>query len=244
MRRIVPGVLHLDAMRISNVFLFDGGPGDRWLVDCGHPLELPVLLAELLLAGLRPRDLTGVVLTHRHSDHAGNARFLQRRGARVAAHERDAAILAGEAPRGMLSRGRGTLIAGIICHIENRFPAAQVHADSRLGDGDRVGGFEIHAATGHTEGSVLLRHEASGCLATGDSLLAAYPPLTVRAGLALAYPSYSVDCARSHDAVVRFHEGPVRYDHLLPGHGRPLCGGARERVVRFLAERTPSATDR
>lgn len=75
----------------SNVFLLDGGPGDRWLVDTGHWSERLSLLVALRRRGLSPRDLTpGVLLTHLHSNHAGNARFLQRQGVRIHAHRRDA----------------------------------------------------------------------------------------------------------------------------------------------------------
>ncbi|HRG97381.1 MAG TPA: MBL fold metallo-hydrolase, partial [Polyangiaceae bacterium] len=93
---MIEGIRHLSRLRVSNVFLLDGGRGDRWLVDTGHWAERATLLWELRRSGLGPRDLTGVLLTHRHSDHAGNASFLRERfGVKVYAHREDARVLEG-----------------------------------------------------------------------------------------------------------------------------------------------------
>ena len=87
MKPVVEAIRHLSRLRVSNVFVLDGARGDRWLIDTGHWSERATLLWELRRAGLRPSDLTGVLLTHRHSDHAGNAAFLQRRyGIAIYAH--------------------------------------------------------------------------------------------------------------------------------------------------------------
>ena len=75
----VTGPIHrLRGLVVSNVWLLDGGRGDRWLVDTGHPIERLTLLAGLRRTGFSPRELSGVLITHRHCDHAGNAGFLRR----------------------------------------------------------------------------------------------------------------------------------------------------------------------
>ncbi len=235
MRTVVAPIRHLRRLVVSNVFLVDGGAGSRWLIDTGHPAERLTLLAELRSAGLGPRDLTGVLLTHRHSDHAGNAAFLQRRyGVPVHAHRADAEILARRAPRPRLAKGEGSLMAGVFAAIENRWPAARVEVDRALDDGDAVAGMEVHWVPGHTEGSVFYLHEPTGALLTGDTLLTAHPPLTIRRGLAAPYPSYTVDLAQAHASLAAFHQKVARYEHVLAGHGPPLVGGARERVLAFL----------
>src|SRR4051812_4873420 len=189
--RVIAGVKHLRLVLISNVYLLDGGAGDRWLVDPGHWSERASLLVELRRAGLVPSDLSGVLLTHRHSDHAGNARFLQRRfGVRIFAHRQDAEVLAGLAPRERLVRGAGTRLAGYIAEFENRWPA-RVAVDRALDDGDTIGGLEVHWIPGHTEGSVFYRHASTRSLLTGDSLLTAVPPLVLRRGFALPYVTFT-----------------------------------------------------
>lgn len=239
MRSIVAPFRHLHRLRVSNVFLLDGGRGDRWLVDTGHVAERGTLLLELWAAGIAPRDLTGVLLTHRHSDHAGNAAFLQRLGVRIFAHRADAAVLAGDAPRPRLSRGAGSALAGVFAAVENVFPASRVVVDRALDDGDTVAGMEVHGVPGHTEGSVFYRHAASGCLCSGDMLLTAHPPLTIRRGLAAPYPSFTADMDRAFASLRSFHDAGVPYENLLAGHGPPLLGRARDRVLALLDTSPP-----
>lgn len=235
MRTVLAPIRHLHRLRISNVYVLDGGPGDVWIVDTGHVAERLTLLLELRSAGIRPRDVTGVLLTHRHSDHAGNAAFLQRRyGVPVYAHRADAEVLAGTRPRPRLTRGEGNALAGLFARVENRWPAASLVVDRALEDGDTIAGLEVHWVPGHTDGSVFYRHATTGVLLSGDTLLTAHPPLTLRRGLATPYPSFTTDMARAHASIRAFHARAFAYDHLLAGHGPPLLGGARDRVLALL----------
>jgi glyoxylase-like metal-dependent hydrolase (beta-lactamase superfamily II) len=238
MRPVAPGLHQLDRLRISNAYLLEGPGGDRWLVDCAHRLERWRLLAELRRSGLRPSDLAGVLLTHRHSDHAGNARFLQERfGIPIAAHRADAEILAGRQSRPRLHRRAGTRIAGAFAVLENRWPARHLEVDHALEDGDTVGGLEVHWMPGHTPGSVFYRHAPTRALLSGDTIVTAIPPLTVREGLSLPYSSFTDDMEQALTSLAGFHARRVAYEHLLPGHGRPLIGGARGTVLAFLQEK-------
>jgi glyoxylase-like metal-dependent hydrolase (beta-lactamase superfamily II) len=236
MRRVVGSFYHLDALRFANVYLFDGGAGDRWLVDTGHPLERAKLLLELRRSGLSPADLRGALLTHRHSDHAGNAAFLQRQfGVRVFAHQADAAVLAGSSPRARLARGEGSLVAGAFAWLENLWPA-RVRVDYPLSGGEVVAGLEVHWVPGHTEGSVFFRHAPTLSLATGDTLMTAHPPLAVRRGLSLPYSTFTQNMDQALESLRAFHQGDYPYEHLLPGHGPPVSGGARAQVLQFLGD--------
>lgn len=240
MRSVIGSIHHFSRMIISNVFLLDGGPGDRWLVDSGHWSERVTLLWELRRAGMRPDDLTGVLLTHRHSDHAGNAAFLQRHGVKVYAHRRDADVLAGAAPRPWLgTRAGGTTLALLLAQFENFAPAARLHVDRALDDGDAIAGLEVHWMPGHTEGSVFYRHEPTRSLFSGDMLLAALPPLTIVQRMAMPYPTFTTDMARALDSLRAFHHRAIPYDNLLAGHGRPILGGARDTALRLIDGTAP-----
>jgi len=238
LKPVVGSIRHLSRLVVSNVFLLDGPRGDRWLVDTGHWAERATLLWELRRAGLRPADLTGVLLTHRHSDHAGNAAFLQRRyGVKIYAHRDDARVLEGAAERPRLRPGSGaTVLARFFAQVENLLPAAGLRVDHALEGGETVAGLEVHAVPGHTDGSVFYRHESTSSLLSGDMLLAAFPPLTIVQGMALPYPSYATDLRQAYASLRAFHRSGFRYDNLLAGHGRPILGGARETALRLLAD--------
>jgi glyoxylase-like metal-dependent hydrolase (beta-lactamase superfamily II) len=56
------------------------------LVECGPGSTLPSLEVGLAKEGLSTRDITHVLLTHIHLDHAGAAGFLSRQGAKIYVH--------------------------------------------------------------------------------------------------------------------------------------------------------------
>lgn len=238
MKPVVGSIHHLSRLVVSNVFLLDGGRGDRWLVDSGHWSERAMLLWELRRAGLVPSDLTGVLLTHRHSDHAGNAAFLQRRyGVKIYAHRDDAAVLEGTVPRPLLHPERGAnVFAKVFAQIENWLPAAGLRVDRALEGGETIAGLEVHAVPGHTDGSVFYRHETTSSLLSGDMLLAALPPLTLVQGMTLPHPAYTTDLRQAYASLRSFHDRGLSYENLLAGHGRPIVGGARATALRVLAE--------
>lgn len=227
-------ILHLRRLLVSNVWLIDGGPGDRWLVDTGHWSERATLALELRRARIAPRALTGVLLTHRHSDHAGNARWLQAHGVKIYAHRADAEVLDGRRPRRTLERGEGSRLAGFLAQFENRWPV-RLTVDRALDHGESVAGLEVHWVPGHTEGSVLYRHASTRALLSGDTLLAAVPPLTVVQRMTLSYPTFSLDQAQSVASLRAFVAQGHDFAHLLAGHGRPILSDARAQCEALLA---------
>jgi glyoxylase-like metal-dependent hydrolase (beta-lactamase superfamily II) len=233
--RQVVGPLHrLRGLLVSNVFVLDGGRGDRWLIDSGHALERPMLLAGLRASGFLPRDLTGVLLTHRHSDHAGNAAYLRRaHGLRVFAHRADAAVLEGSEPCPPIVPTSGARLERMFAQIENH-TTTRVSVDRALEDGDTVGSLEVFHAPGHTAGSVLYWHAGTSSLLSGDALLAAVPPLTIVQRMALPHADYGVDFAQSIASLRRLHAHVPTYENLLAGHGRPILGGAKRIAERLL----------
>jgi glyoxylase-like metal-dependent hydrolase (beta-lactamase superfamily II) len=56
------------------------------LVECGPGSTIPQLTSALMTEGLRPADITHVLLTHIHLDHAGAAGWLARQGAEIVVH--------------------------------------------------------------------------------------------------------------------------------------------------------------
>jgi glyoxylase-like metal-dependent hydrolase (beta-lactamase superfamily II) len=109
-----------------------------------------------------------------------------------------------------------------------------LRVDRVLDEGDTAAGLEVHHVPGHTEGSVFYRHAPTACLLTGDTLLTARSPLTLVRDAMRAYDAFSMNVARAHAALDAFHDAGWHYDHVLAGHGRPLVGNARARVLRAL----------
>ncbi len=239
MRLVVAPFHRFSSLFVSNVYLLDGGKGDRWLVDCGHWTERWQLGAELRRTGLRPSELTGVLLTHRHSDHAGNAEWLQREfGVKIYAHRADAEVLGGAAERVPLGK-KGNLLERALGRVENRWPA-RVKVDRALDQGDSIAGLEVHHVPGHTEGSVFYRHASTSCLLTGDTLLTARPPLALVMDFVPPYDAYSIDLAQAHGSLDAFHAAGFPYENVLAGHGQPLIGDARSKIMRAM-DRMPRA---
>jgi len=236
-RHVIGPLFRLRGLFVSNVFVLDGGPGDRWVIDTGHALERPMVLAGLRATGFSPRELTGVLLTHRHSDHAGNAGFLRRAfGIPVVAHRRDAEVLSGERRAPRLVTTTGDRITRAFAAIEN-VTRTRVPVDRALEDGEGVGSLEVHHAPGHTAGSLLFLHAGTSSLLSGDTLLAALPPLTLRQKMCLPHPDFAEDLAQSIASLRGLHAAGVDYENLLAGHGRPILGGARRAAEALLARR-------
>ena len=56
------------------------------LVECGPGSTVPVLQAHLRSAGFAAREISDVLLTHIHLDHAGASGWLAQHGARIHVH--------------------------------------------------------------------------------------------------------------------------------------------------------------
>ncbi len=98
-----------------------------------------------------------------------------------------------------------------------------LEADLILEDGDNIGGFQVIAVPGHTDGSLALWRPQDRVLISGDALL------TDRHGAELApRQSAAADYAQTLKSAAAL--GQLGYQYLLPGHGRP-------RVVSDLASR-------
>ena len=233
-RHVLGPLYRLRGLVVSNVWVLDGGPGDRWIIDSGYALERYTVLQGLRDTGLAPSDFTGVLLTHRHSDHAGNAAFLRKKlGLRIFAHRADAEVLTGSvSPPPLVAKSRHPL-AHAFTAIEN-VTHTRVPIDGALEDGDAMGSLEVHHAPGHTAGSALFRHAATSSLLSGDALLAAVPPLTLLQRMCLPSPDFSDDLEGALDSLRRLHAADVAYENLLSGHGRPILGGARRAAERLL----------
>ncbi len=221
-------------MVASNVWLLTDGDGRRFLIDTGHRFERTALHLGLWRAGVRRRgDLAAVLLTHRHSDHAGNASWLRARfRCPVVCHENDAMTLAGAAEAPSLQRGLGNPIDKLFCRLEDHLPARSAVDDS-VTNGPWKHGFVVYPAFGHTEGSVLYYHEPSQTLFSGDALLTGIPPIRLVESFGLAVPAYSLNVQQCHRLMLDFLRTPPPIRQLCSGHGPFVHRDTAAKLQRF-----------
>lgn len=228
------GVFHAGTL-IANTWLVVDAEGRRTLIDSGHRSERALLLRGLARLGVRGRgELHAVILTHRHSDHAGNAAFLvERFGCQLIGHAADRPFLEGERRAERLA-GRGApFVHDALCRVEDAFPA-RARVDRVVDDGDAVLGFEVAHVGGHTEGSILLYHRESETLFTGDALLAGAPVQRVHVRLRLAYSVYSNDAELCHANTRAWLRARPTVARLCAGHGPMVVRDLEAHLARIV----------
>ena len=214
---------------LVNSFLFAGADGSLVLLDAGTRRAPKAVLAGLAELGRQREDLTHLLLTHAHNDHAGGAKaIVEATGSAVWAHEREAVYLReGRMPTPDRSTRGGRLLA--------RLPAGgftPVDVDDTFTDGAVLpvgGGLTVVHTPGHTPGHCSFLHATTGVLVTGDALF------NVR-GLrySLSMPCTSVRLSR--ETAARLGE----LDFAVAGftHGAHVSVDAQAAVRAFLAGRT------
>lgn len=230
--QIAAGVwrLPLAPLDLLNAFLIEGPDGSLTLLDAGTKKAPSKLLAALASIGKAPGDVTHLLLSHAHNDHAGGAKKVQDATAsRIAAHERDAVYLReGRMPSPDPSTRGGRLLARLPGKASGFAP---LKVDETFSDGEVLavgGGLQVVHTPGHTPGHSSFLHSRSGVLFTSDALF------NVR-GLRYSFASACTDVRLSRDSAVRL--GELDYDVAGFTHGAEVRAGARTAVRAFLAGR-------
>jgi glyoxylase-like metal-dependent hydrolase (beta-lactamase superfamily II) len=213
---------------LVNSLLLEDADGTLTLVDAGTKRAARTILAALAGLGRAPQDVTRLVLTHAHPDHAGGlAAVQQATGGEVLAHDREAVYLRdGQAPRSDTRTFGGRLL--------NRLPSggfAPVQVARTFADGELLevaGGLRVVHTPGHSPGHVSLVHEPTGVLFTGDAVF------NVRG---LRYPPRMLctDVRLTRETAGRL--GDLDFGVAVFTHGTHLSSGAREAVRAFVAGR-------
>ena len=223
---LAPGVYRIPTLGdYINSFAFVDEDGQVTLVDAGLTRAPARIVAALAGIGKRPSDVTRILLTHAHADHAGGARELLDRTGRsgVDVHEQDAGFVReGRAPSQLSTMGR----------LISRSPMgtfAAVPVETELHDGDVLevaGGLRVVHTPGHTPGHISLLHEDTGVLITGDALM--------NMASRMRY-SFAMVCTSAHQNEQSAHVlGELEYSVAAFTHGPEIRENARERVREFL----------
>jgi glyoxylase-like metal-dependent hydrolase (beta-lactamase superfamily II) len=226
--RLAPGVWRIPTTAGSfvNSFALLDDDGSVTLVDCGLAKAPPRIVAGLAAIGKTPADVTRIVLTHVHIDHAGGAAEMVRTtGAPVAVHSADVSYArTGTMP----PHDRSFLTARIF----DRLPAGKATAfdvAQPLSDGDLLGvggGLRVVHTPGHSPGHVSLLHEPSRVLITGDALFNVL-------GVRWPVKSFCTDFRMTQQSAHVL--GELEYDVAAFTHGPEITDRPRERIRRFLS---------
>lgn len=220
---LAPGVVQVPTTRRDNAFLVEGEDGYT-LVDVGWKGSVAVLREALPRLG----DIKRIVITHAHPDHVrGLAAFRAATGATVLIHGLDAPWLAaGRVPR----EGR----SGAFGRAIDKLPLLQwtpVEADVLLAGDEVIDGLRVIHTPGHSPGHIVLFHEATHTLLTGDAVVH-------RGGAVKAGPDALAQDPALRDASLS--RIPLDARQIGFAHGEALTGAAAEEFhARLTALSTP-----
>lgn len=230
--QLAEGVWRVEVGTYVNAFvLANDGRGDAeglTLVDTGWGRSGPRLVRSIRLAGLDPRALGDVLITHWHADHAGAAARLARSSAAPAVWigEADRPVLAGQAePQ---ATGDQTTALGRVGASLWRRPEPVPDART-LTHGQwlpAAGGLQVVEAPGHTPGHCAFWVPERGVLLAGDAVFNVW--------FLSRGPKFLCSALPSAPGTLRRLAG-LSYDTLAMGHGPPVVRRANERVAALLA---------
>lgn len=224
---LAPGVYRIPTLGDAiNSFAFLDDDGQVTLVDCGLKRAPGRIVAALAGIGRHPSDVTRIVLTHAHGDHAGGAHEMVGRTGLdgVTVHQDDAAYITrgieAPGPPGGMAR---LLRRGPTSHFEP-IDVSEVLADGQLLP--IAGGVRVLHTPGHTPGHVSLLHEPTGVLITGDVIF----NLTWRMSWPVSFVCTDAALNRRSAHVL----ADSSYEVAAFTHGPEIREGAREKVRDFV----------
>lgn len=201
-------------------------PGSALLVDTGRKGSGKRILSRMAELNISPEQLSLIILTHAHYDHAGSAAEIrQRTGCRIMVHASEADRLrAGSTPLPGGTRWKARILVGlgrVLVPGLGKYPPAGPDIEAGESESLEPYGFPgrvIHLP-GHTPGSMVVLMEG-GELLSGDTFF----------GLAgkLHFPPFAEDIPALLESWQRIREMPVTRIYPAHGHSFPAQQFHRE----------------
>lgn len=225
---LAPNVWRIPLVRdLVNGFVLRDDDGQVTLVDMGISRSGPKVLAALAAIGSAPTEVTRLVLTHAHPDHAGGAAHVARATGRGFTVHHDDAAYAGEGSSP--PRDRSFLMGRLFDRMArpgNDFEPVVVEREMTDEEVLPVaGGLRVVHTPGHSPGHVSLLHESSRTLITGDAIFNVL-------GLRWPVKAFCTDFRMTQETAHVL--GELDYDVAAFTHGTELRDRPREAIRRFL----------
>lgn len=219
---IVEGIHKVDEasanMAHSNVYLLIEGD-ELTVIDTGTAGNAKKIVDYVQKIGRQPSNVSTIILTHCHMDHAGSVKELKDlTGAKVAVHEEDADCVSGKKP---LPRPKNVLFRAVSSFIK----LTPVQPDIILKDNDKIGQLTVIHTPGHTLGSIALLDEGKKALFAGDTLRFDGEKLSGGS------EQFTLDMKKAKESIGKI--SALSFDVMLCGHGEPLKPNASEAVKKY-----------
>ncbi len=224
---VAQGVYQLTTVGAAVTVVVDGE--QVVVLDAGMRSTTARVLALLEQLGLRPEQVTHILVTHHHPDHIGGLLGLQQAtGALVAAHPGDTAVIQGDVPfpSPFVHKPLELAFGGLLRLMDPRPTPVELpltHDDVI----EVAGGIRIIHTPGHTQGSLSFLFPERGLLFVGDALQRRFGRLD------WPDPMYTWDMAAARRSVVALSE--LDFDVLAFSHFPVVRGGGRAELQHLAA---------
>ena len=225
---LAPGVWRIPLIGdFINGFVFRDEDDQVTLLDMGVSSSGKKVIAALRWIGSDVGDVTRLLLTHGHSDHAGGAAYVATQtGLGVGVHADDAGyVRSGTVPPFGSTLGR--LMAKLPGSGFTAVPVAEELTDGQVLP--VAGGLRVVHTPGHSPGHASYLHEDSGVLVTGDAIF------NVRG---LRWPFRALCTNFTMTKQTAHVLGELDYTTAAFTHGPELRENPREDIRAFLARQS------
>ena len=222
---ITPQVYQLTVGGVNTILI---GEEELTLVDTGFRGSSAQMIDLIHSLGRSVEEISLIIITHNHFDHAGGLAELRRLSkAKVAAHKADVGEIENHLPYPVVIQKIMRIPPFSALHPVFALQAGEV--DIQLEGGEvlePLGGLQVVHTPGHTPGSISLFSPRNKLLIVGDALN--------KGGSAPRFPPrmVSTDPAQAIDSVKRMAQ--LDFDIICFGHGRPLTGDVHNKMQKLL----------
>jgi glyoxylase-like metal-dependent hydrolase (beta-lactamase superfamily II) len=216
--QIIPGVHQITCLAVNTFLIVEEKLA---LVDTGYPGSASKIAGYIKQLGRSTKELELIIITHNHLDHAGGLTRLRKMTL--------AKVAVGKADLGDSGFSYPWYYKAMLPIIRPLFLAKPDNVDIQLVGGETLsplGGLRIIATPGHTPGGISLYSPAKGLLIAGDIINHRTKELKLPPG------DFSSNMEQAKESIKRLAR--LDFDTLCFGHGKPIVGGASDKLREWI----------